>query len=86
MARGVRRTRKENIIKEIFDIEAKETLLNEKLAALEEQRLVLQNELAEVEAEEARVAEENKAKEILAMIRKKGLTLDQVKGMLENNH
>lgn len=86
MARGVRRTRKENIIKEIFDIEAKETLLNEKLAALEEQRLVLQKELAEVEAEEARVAEENKAKEILAMIRKKGLTLDQVKEMLENNH
>lgn len=86
MARGVRRTRKENIIKEIFDIETKETLLNEKLAALEEQRLVLQKELAEVEAEEARVAEENKAKEILAMIRKKGLTLDQVKEMLENNH
>lgn len=86
MARGVRRTRKENIIKEIFDIEAKTALLNEKLAVLEEQRITLQNELAEVEAEEARVAEENKAKEILSMIRKKGLTLDQVKEMLENNH
>lgn len=85
MARGVKKTRKEAITKELGDIEAKLSSLNKKIAVLEEQKFALQNEFAEIEAEEIRIAEEKKNQEILDFIKKNNITKDQLQSFILAN-
>lgn len=83
---GTRRNKKQLISDEIQKIEEKITSLEEKIRSLEEKRESLTNELSVIEEAEAKAAEEAKTKEIINLIHKKGLTLDEVKELLEREH
>lgn len=81
--RAARRPRKEILIAEIEKIESRITDCRTKIKSLTDQKSQLEAEIKLLEEEEAKAAEEAQNKEIINLIRKKGLSLDEIKAILE---
>ena len=85
MGRGVRKTRKEIVLKEIVEVDSKISTLTEKIAVYKKQREELQNELKQIEEDEARMAEEKRNIEILEFIKKNNITKEQLESFIAAN-
>lgn len=86
MAGKTRRSRKEILTAEIEKIDFKISELTDKISSLTEQKNQIQEEIKEIEAAALKAEEEAKTKEILNLINQKGLTLDEIKELLENHN
>lgn len=79
-----RRSKKELIEADIAKVETRIAEYTNKIAELTETKENLKKELKEITDAEDKAKQENEQKEIIALIKKKGLTLDEVKEMLES--
>lgn len=80
----LRRSKKEVLTTKVTEIDAKISDFTEKISSLKEQKEQILSEIKIIEEKEAKAAEEAQNKEIINLIRKKGLSLDEVKSLLEN--
>lgn len=84
MARGVKRSQKEIISDKINKLDGEIEKLTEKLEKIQDEKAGLEKELEEIKEAELKAEEEAKTKAILNLIKSKGLTIDDVKILLES--
>lgn len=83
---GTRRNKKQVISDEIQKIQEKLVALDAKAQALKEKKETLVSELAAITEAEAKAEEEAKAKEIIQLMNEKGLTLDEIKAIIDQKN
>lgn len=79
----LRRSKKEVLTTKVIEIDAKIVDFTTKISSLKEQKEQILSEIKIIEEKEAKAAEEAQNKEIINLIRKKGLSLDEVRNLLE---
>ena len=84
MARAARRSKKDIVTSEIEKCESKIVEFTQKIDTLTQQKTDLLKELKEIEEAEAKAEEEAKTKELVDLIKEKGLSFEEVKELLEN--
>ena len=81
-----RRSRKEIISESISKIDAKIVECNSKIQKLSDEKESLQSELKSIIANEAKAKEEADFKELRRLIKKKNISIDELKSMLERGN
>ena len=79
-----RRSKKDVIIAKIEAVDAKISDMQKKIETLKEEKETFVAALNAIKEEEDKAAEEKKLKEIVSLIKKSGLSMDEVKEMFEN--
>ena len=79
-----RRSKKDIIIAKIEAVDAKISDMQKKIETLKEEKETFVAALNTIKEEEDKAAEEKKLKEIVSLIKKSGLSMDEVKEMFEN--
>lgn len=79
----LRRSKKEVLTTKVIEIDTKIADFTTKISSLKEQKEQILSEIKIIEEKEAKAAEEAQNKEIINLIRKKGLSLDEIKAILE---
>lgn len=77
-----RRSKKEIIVAQMAAIDDKITELEKKIDALKASKEELNTSLTALKEEEDKAAEEKKLKEVVALIKKSGMSMDEVKERL----
>ena len=81
-----RRSRKEIISESISKIDAKIVECNSKIQKLSDEKESLQSELKSIIANEAKAKEEADFKELRRLIKKKNISIDELKSMIEREN
>ena len=81
-----RRSRKEIVLESITKIDAKIAECNSKIQKLNDEKEALQAELKSINANEAKAKEEADFKELKKLIKKKNISIDELKVMIENGN
>ena len=81
-----RRSRKEIVLESISKIDAKIAECNSKIQKLSDEKEALQAELKSINANEAKAKEEADFKELKKLIKKKNISIDELKAMIENGN
>lgn len=81
-----RRSRKEIVLESISKIDAKIEECNSKIQKLSDEKEALQAELKSINANEAKAKEEADFKELKKLIKKKNISIDELKAMIENGN
>ena len=81
-----RRSRKEIISESISKIDAKIVECNSKIQKLSDEKESLQSELKSIIANEAKAKEEADFKELRRLIKKKNISIDELKAMIESGN
>lgn len=79
-----RRSKKDVIIAKIEAVDAKISDMQKKIETLKEEKETFVAALNAIKEEEDKAAEEKKLKEVVSLIKKSGLSMDEVKEMFEN--
>ena len=79
-----RRSKKDIIIAKIEVVDAKISDMQKKIETLKEEKETFVAALNAIKEEEDKAAEEKKLKEVVSLIKKSGLSMDEVKEMFEN--
>lgn len=79
-----RRSKKDIIIAKIEAVDAKISDMQKKIETLKEEKETFVAALNAIKEEEDKAAEEKKLKEVVSLIKKSGLSMDEVKEMFEN--
>ena len=82
MSRGVKRTRKDNLKVEAEKLEQKIIKCTQDIELYKQKKSEIENEIAEIEAEELRIIEEAREKDILVFIKKNGITKEQLEAFI----
>lgn len=82
--RAPRRSRKAMLLDQLNKLDSKIEEYNAKISSLTEQKEQMIAEIKTLEEAEKKAAKEAENKEIIDLIRKKGLSLEEVKNLLEN--
>lgn len=81
-----RRSRKEIVLESISKIDAKIAECNSKIQKLSDEKEALQAELKSINANEDKAKEEADFKELKKLIKKKNISIDELKAMIENGN
>lgn len=82
--RAPRRSRKAMLLDQLNKLDSKIEEYNAKISSITEQKEQMIAEIKTLEEAEKKAAKEAENKEIIDLIRKKGLSLEEVKNLLEN--
>lgn len=85
-SRRIRRTKGDVLVEKIATIDKKIASYEEKISDLKKQKVQLQNELNEFKTEKSKAKEEAEAKKVMSLIKKNGISLEDLQALIQSKN